>query len=124
MSRILEEYIVLNIAPVIEARKVKLLAQAQGRLPQLLLAGADTASAQKDIAKIGDEFDELLYQIIIPAVARAVHQYIETNVRVVPGQTVITDPGQVVQVSPATGTGATAAPGTGRTSTPGILTAD
>lgn len=103
MSQVLEQLIEKEVRPRAIARSKRNAAQAAATAGPLIAAAGGTSTPPSGL---GTEFDELLYDILIPAVAKAIQQYIQT--------TVITNPGQPVTVAGPTGAlvGATTGPGT------------
>ena len=85
MSQILERLIEQQARPRTQAYSREKKAQAIKELAPLIALVGGTASAP---GNIGKEFDELLYEIIIPSVAEAVQIYLTSNVFIAPGQAV------------------------------------
>ncbi|MEK9767540.1 MAG: hypothetical protein VW683_01355 [Betaproteobacteria bacterium] len=105
MSAQLKTLLETAVTPAMLAYKADRVAELAGynaSNPTALLAGG---SPPPD--GVGEEYDELVYDIILPAVASAVQLYLQTAVTVVPGQAVVTAGTAVAQ--------------TGTTTTPGIL---
>ena len=85
MSQILERLIEQQARPRIQAYSREKKAQAVKTLGPLIAAAGGTSSPH---GNLGKEFDELLYDIIIPSVAEAVQIYLTSNVFIAPGQAV------------------------------------
>ena len=103
MSRILELLIEQQVRPRTIKYSAEKKAIAVKNLAPLIAAAGGTA---RPPSGLGTEFDELLYDILIPSIAAAVQQYITTSVT--------TNPGQPVTVVGPTGAmiGSTSGPGT------------
>lgn len=103
MSQVLERLIEKEVRPLATARSKKNAARAASIAGPLIAVAGGTSTPPSGL---GSEFDELLYDILIPAVAKAVQQYISSGV--------IVNPGQPVSVAGPTGAmlGSSIGPGT------------